>query len=135
MIGADIIAGFPTETEGMFKDSLSLIQDCGLTHLHVFPYSVRKGTPAARMPQVKKHIIKQRVKILRRAGDQQMNEYLRNQIGKSTFMLVEQTKENVSLGKSQHFTKIAIKDEIKEGKIVQCMITDMNDGILNARII
>ncbi|MDC0057442.1 tRNA (N(6)-L-threonylcarbamoyladenosine(37)-C(2))-methylthiotransferase MtaB [Alphaproteobacteria bacterium] len=135
VFGADIIAGFPTETEGMFKDSLSLIQDCDLTHLHIFPYSIRKDTPAARMPQVKKHIIKQRAKILRRAGDQQMNKYLRAQIGKSTFMLVEQTKENVSLGKSQHFTKIAIKDEIKEGKIIQCMITDMNDGILNARIV
>ena len=64
-----------------------------------------------------------------------MNKYLRAQIGKSTFMLIEQTKENISLGKSQHFTKIAIKDVIKEGEIVQCMITDMNDGILNAHII
>jgi len=135
VFGADIIAGFPTETEKMFKDSLDLIQKCGLTHLHIFPYSIRNDTLASRMPQVPKHIIKQRARILRKAGSQQMNKYLRTQIGTSTYMLVEQTKENISLGKSQHFIKIAVKDSIKEGEIVQCMITDVKDGILNARII
>ena len=115
--GADIIAGFPTETEDMFRDSLNLIKDCNLTHLHIFPYSIRENTPAARMPQVPKNIIKQRAKLLREAGERQMNRYLNTQIGTSAIMLVEQTKENISFGKSQHFTKIAINDVIKEGKL------------------
>ena len=135
VFGADIIAGFPTETEGMFRDSLNMIKDCNLTHLHIFPYSVRKGTPAARMPQVPKNIIKQRAKLLREVGEKQMNRYLGTQIGTPAIMLVEQTKENISFGKSQHFTKIEINDVIKEGEIVHCMITDINKGILNAHII
>jgi len=135
VFGADIIAGFPTETEDMFKDSLSLIQECGLTHLHIFPYSIREGTPAAHMPQVPKNIIKQRAKLLREEGSKQMNKYLRTQLGKSTFVLIEQSKENISLGKSQYFTKIIIKEMVKEGTIVQCMITDMNEDTLNAHII
>jgi threonylcarbamoyladenosine tRNA methylthiotransferase MtaB len=135
VFGADIIAGFPTETEEMFLDSLNMIKVCNLTHLHIFPYSVRDNTPAARMPQVPKNIIKQRAKLLREAGEKQMNKYLRTQIGALATMLVEQTKENISFGKSQHFTKIEIKDVIKEGKIVHCMITGINKDVLNAQII
>ena len=135
VFGADIIAGFPTETEDMFQDSLNMIRDCNLTHLHIFPYSVRENTPAARMPQVPKNIIKQRAKLLREAGERQMNKYLSTQIGISAIMLVEQTKENISFGKSQHFTKIEINDVIKEGEIVHCMITNINKGVLNAHII
>jgi threonylcarbamoyladenosine tRNA methylthiotransferase MtaB len=135
VFGADIIAGFPTETEDMFRDSLNIIKDCNLTHLHIFPYSVRENTPAARMPQVPKNIIKQRAKLLREAGEKQMNRYLGTQIGTSAIMLVEKTKENISFGKSQHFTKIVINDVIKEGEIVHCMITDVNKDILNAHII
>ena len=135
VFGADIIAGFPTETEDMFQDSLNMILDCNLTHLHIFPYSVRESTPAARMPQVPKNIIKQRAKLLREAGERQMNKYLSTQIGISAIMLVEQTKENISFGKSQHFTKIEINDVIKEGEIVHCMITNINKGVLNAHII
>jgi len=82
-----------------------------------------------------KNIIKQRAKLLREAGERQMNRYLNTQIGTSAIMLVEQTKENISFGKSQHFTKIEINDVIKEGKIVHCMITNINKGVLNAHII
>jgi len=135
VFGADIIAGFPTETEDMFRDSLKMIRDCNLTHLHIFPYSVREGTPAARMPQVPQNIIKQRAKLLRELGERQMNMYLSTQIGRSAIMLVEQTKEHISFGKSQHFTKIEINDVIKEGEIVHCMITNKNKGVLNAHII
>ena len=135
VFGADIIAGFPTETDEMFKDSLKIIKECNLTHLHIFPYSIRNNTPAARMPQVPRDIIKIRAKILRDEGKIQMRNYLKNQIGNSAFMLVEQVKENVSYGKSQHFTKIKIDNFIKKGEIVKCIITGISDDILNANII
>ena len=135
VFGADIIAGFPTETNEMFEDSLKLIRKCQLTHLHIFPYSIRNNTPAALMPQIPKHIIKKRAKTLRDEGNRQMQKYLKNQIGNSAIMLVEQVKENISYGKSQHFTKIKIKNSIKEGKIVKCVITDTDEGILNAKLI
>ena len=135
VFGADIIAGFPTETEEMFRDSLNMIKECKLTHLHIFPYSIRKNTPAARMPQVPKGIIKMRAKILREEGDRQMQIYLQNQVGNSAIVLVEQTKENISYGKSQHFTKIKIQKSIQEGTIVKCIIKDVNQGILSANII
>ena len=80
--GADIIAGFPTETDAMFENSLRLIEDCGLTWLHVFPYSVREGTPAAKMPQVDRAQIKARAARLRQAGDAQVAKHLSAQIGK-----------------------------------------------------
>ena len=135
VFGADIIAGFPTETEQMFKDSVNMIKDCNLTHLHIFPYSIRNNTPAALMPQVPKDIIKKRARVLREEGNRQMQKYLQNQIGNSAIMLVEKVKENISYGKSQHFTKIKIEDTIKEGEIVKCKITDINKGILSAHII
>ena len=135
VFGADIIAGFPTETEEMFQDSLNMIKECKLTHLHVFPYSIRENTPAARMPQVPKDIIKKRAKILREEGNKQMQIYLQNQIGNTAIMLVEQVKENISYGKSQHFTKIKIQKSIQEGTIVKCVIEDVDQGVLSANII
>ena len=68
VFGADIIAGFPTETEAMFENSLEIVEECGLTHLHVFPFSPREGTPAARMPQLRREVVKQRAARLRAAG-------------------------------------------------------------------
>ena len=135
VFGADLIAGFPTETDEMFQDSVKIIQQCELTHLHVFPYSIRENTPAARMPQLNRNIIKKRAKILREEGWKQMKNYLKNQIGNSATVLVEQVKENISYGKSQHFTKIKIKRPIKEGTIVKCRITEVNEYILNAQTI
>lgn len=135
VFGADIIAGFPTETDKMFRDSIKMINECNLTHLHIFPYSIRENTPASRMPQVPRDIIKKRAKRLREEGGKQMQKYLKNQIGNSAIMLVEQVKENVSYGKSQHYTNIKINNAIREGEVVECMITDLNQDILNARII
>ena len=135
VFGADIIAGFPTETDEMFQDSLNIIRECNLTHLHIFPYSIRKGTPAALMPQVPKDIIKKRARILREEGEKQMKKYLQKQIGNSAIMLVEQVKENFSYGKSQHFTKIKLSYNFKEGEIVKCLITDFNNDILSAQLI
>ena len=135
VFGADIIAGFPTETDEMFQESLAIIKECELTHLHIFPYSIRKNTPAARMPQVPKDIIKNRARTLREEGDKQMKNYLKNQIGNSAIILVEQVKENFSYGKSQHFTKIKLSEKLKEGEIVKCIITDFSENILIAQTI
>lgn len=135
VFGADIIAGFPTENNEMFKDSLNIIKECHITHLHIFPYSIRKNTPAAKMPQVNKEIIKKRARILREEGERQMKKYLKEQVGNSAIMLIEQSKENFSYGKSQHFTKIKILGSYEEGKIIKCMITDYNKNILSAQII
>ena len=135
VFGADIIAGFPTETDKMFQDSLEIIRECNLTHLHIFPYSIRENTPAARMPQIPRDIIKKRAKTLREEGEKQMQIYLQKQIGSSAIILIEQIKENFSYGKSQHFTKIKLMDIFKEGDLVKCMITDYDKDILNAHII
>ena len=135
VFGADIIAGFPTETDEMFQESLDIIKECNLTHLHIFPYSIRKNTPAARMPQVPRDVIKKRARALREEGDKQMKIYLKKQIGNSAIMLVEQVKENFSYGKSQHFTKIKLSDNFKEGEIIKCKITDFNEDILSAQVI
>ena len=135
VLGADIIAGFPTETEIMFKDSLSMIEECNLTHLHIFPYSPREGTPAARMPQVPREIIKKRAKLLREAGNKEMKKLLKKQIGNYASVLVEEVKNNSSFGKSQHFIKTKIDKKINIGQIINCKITDFNDNILKGNII
>ena len=135
VFGADIIAGFPTETEAMFMDSLNIIKECHLTHLHIFPYSIRNNTPAAKMPQVSKDIIKKRARSLREEGERQMYKYLQKQIGNPAIMLVEQVKENFSYGKSQHFTKIKLSKNVNEGEIIKCTITDFKNGTLCAKMI
>ena len=76
VFGADIIAGFPTETEDMFVNSLNIVEECGLTHLHVFPFSPREGTPAAKMPQVRREIVKERAARLRAAGQAAYRRHL-----------------------------------------------------------
>ena len=87
--GADLIVGFPTETEGMFENTLSLVDDAGLSYLHVFPFSSRKGTPAARMPQLQRDIVKQRAARLRAKGDQALAAHLDELIGSTQTILVE----------------------------------------------
>ncbi len=87
--GADLIAGFPTETEAMFSNTLALIEAADLTYLHVFPYSAREGTPAARMPQVPKPVRKERAARLRAAGGRQLRRYLRGEVGRPARVLVE----------------------------------------------
>ena len=135
VFGADIIAGFPTETDGMFKESIKLIDECNLTHLHVFPFSPRQSTPAASMPQISKEVIKNRAKILRDCGNKNLSKYLNQQIGRKATMLVEKVDPTGSYGKSQHFTKIHIDKELPKGLIVNCKIYKMNENILNAKLI
>lgn len=89
VFGADFIAGFPTETEDMFENTLGLVEDCGLTHLHVFPFSARPGTPAAKMPQVAAPLVKERARRLRLAGDAALRRHLAAQIGKTLDLLTE----------------------------------------------
>jgi len=106
--GADIIAGFPTETEEMFSRSLDLIEECDLTFLHVFPYSRRPGTPAARMPQVAGGAIKERAKRLRAAGEAALRRRLASEIGAAREVLIESSKQ----GRTEHFLPVAISDDV-----------------------
>jgi threonylcarbamoyladenosine tRNA methylthiotransferase MtaB len=106
-LGADIIAGFPTETEPMFSRSVGMVEECGLTFLHVFPYSPRPGTPAARMPQVAGGEIKERAKRLRAAGDAALKKRLASEIGATRAVLIESDKQ----GRTEHFLPVAIRGE------------------------
>ena len=135
VFGADLIAGFPTETNEMFADSIRLIDECNLTHLHIFPFSLKESTPAARMPQISKDIIKSRAKKLRSHGEKKLLRYLNKQIGTTATMLVEQSNLKGSFGKSQHFTKILINEKLPEGSIVNCKIYKIKKDILQAKII
>src|SRR5216683_1792809 len=105
--GADIIAGFPTETEEMFARSKDLVEACGLTFLHVFPYSPRPGTPAARMPQVSGEVIKQRAKRLRATGEAALQKRLASEIGATRQVLIESATQ----GRTEHFMPVAIAGE------------------------
>jgi len=120
--GADIIAGFPTETDEMFENSLRLIEDCGLTWLHVFPYSAREGTPAAKMPAVHGAKIKERAARLREAGDAQVLRHLQSQTGAQHSVLVE----NPHMGRTEGFTEVHFETTQEVGKIVSTSISGHN---------
>ena len=127
--GADIIAGFPTETEEMFENSLNLIKECGLTWLHVFPFSPREGTPAARMPQMDRSIIKERAARLRLSGELAVKDHLAAQIGLEHNVLIE----NERMGRTEGFTEVLFnKDQIK-GSIVNAKIVDKSSKQLIAQ--
>ncbi|WGD52779.1 tRNA (N(6)-L-threonylcarbamoyladenosine(37)-C(2))-methylthiotransferase MtaB [Bradyrhizobium sp. CB1650] len=102
--GADIIAGFPTETEEMFSRSLDLVEECGVTFLHVFPYSPRPGTPAARMPQVAGAVIRERARRLRTAGEAALRQRLQAEIGATRDVLIE----GAGQGRTEHYLPVAI---------------------------
>jgi threonylcarbamoyladenosine tRNA methylthiotransferase MtaB len=125
VFGADLIAGFPTETEAMFENSLRLVDDCGLTLLHVFPFSPRPGTPAARMPQVAKAVAKERAARLRAAGDAAFRRHLDGEIGRRRTVLVEKGAE----GRTEQFTMTAVANlgDGQAGRIVPVTITG-HDG-------
>ncbi|MFT6944789.1 MAG: threonylcarbamoyladenosine tRNA methylthiotransferase MtaB [Yoonia sp.] len=117
--GADIIAGFPTETEAMFANSLALVEDCDLTWLHVFPYSPRPGTPAAKMPPINGKLIKERAAKLRAAGTAQVDRHLAAQTGKTHQILME----NARMGRTEQFTEVLFDRDQPESQIVQARIT------------
>ena len=122
VFGADIIAGFPTETEAMFENSLSIVDEAGLTFLHVFPYSARKGTPAAKMPPVDGAIIKERARRLRQKGAAALNSYLDAQIGRRAEVLMETN----GLGRTEQFTAVKVADALP-GRLIDVRITG-HDG-------
>jgi threonylcarbamoyladenosine tRNA methylthiotransferase MtaB len=116
--GADIIAGFPTETEAAFVNSLKLVEECDLTWLHVFPYSPRPGTPAARMPQVSGRDIKERAARLRAAGERQVTRHLAEQQGRTHHILMESAR----MGRTEQFTEVTFDADQSEGHIVTATI-------------
>jgi threonylcarbamoyladenosine tRNA methylthiotransferase MtaB len=118
VFGGDIIAGFPTETEEMFARSLDLVDDCGLTFLHVFPFSPRPGTPAARMPQVRRDIAKERARRLRQKGEAALAAHLASQVGATRRVLAE-TRQS---GRTEHFTPVRLDAPIEPGVIVEVAV-------------
>ncbi len=123
VFGADIIAGFPTETEEMFARSLAIVDECWLTHLHVFPFSPRPGTPAARMPQVPRDVVKDRARRLREKGGAALVAHLDAMVGKSFAVL----SETNSMGRTEHFTPVRLVAPVEPGRIVSLAIAG-HDG-------
>jgi threonylcarbamoyladenosine tRNA methylthiotransferase MtaB len=123
--GADIIAGFPTETDEMFKRSEALVEECGLTFLHVFPYSPRPGTPAARMPQVPRGAIKDRARRLRGAGEAALRRRLASELGATREVLIESS----TVGRTEHFLPVAIAGEMP-GAVKSIVITGQDGARL-----
>ena len=126
VFGADIIAGFPTETEAMFENSLKLVEDCGLTFLHVFPYSARKGTPAAKMPPVRGPVIKERAARLRALGEQALLAHLGGQVGRVHRVLMESAR----MGRTEGFAEVDFGSDQREGQIVEARISGFSGGRL-----
>jgi threonylcarbamoyladenosine tRNA methylthiotransferase MtaB len=122
VFGADIIAGFPTETDAMFENSEKITQECGLTHLHVFPFSPREGTPAARMPQLPRGVVKERAARLRAAGGKAYRRHLDVLGGSRQSILIERN----GLGRTEGFTLATIEDGAP-GEIVAATISG-HDG-------
>ncbi|MEO1280698.1 MAG: tRNA (N(6)-L-threonylcarbamoyladenosine(37)-C(2))-methylthiotransferase MtaB [Pseudomonadota bacterium] len=133
VFGADIIAGFPTETDEMFENSRRLVRDCGLTHCHVFPFSPREGTPAARMPQLSREIVKARAAVLRREGQTALVQHLDQMIGRTVLVLME----TLTRGRTPQFSEVRLPVEaevipsptspLKPGT-VHTMTLDRHDG-------
>jgi threonylcarbamoyladenosine tRNA methylthiotransferase MtaB len=116
-LGADMIAGFPTETEDMFRNSLALVDQCGLTFLHVFPFSARNGTPAARMPQVAPELRKERARRLREIGDGATARRLAAEVDKHRSVLIEKP----GFGRTEHFIPVAL-DRGEPGEILRAHV-------------
>ncbi len=131
VFGADIIAGFPTETDEMFANTLALVDEVQLTYLHVFPYSARSGTPAAKMPQVAKEIRKQRAAQLREAGQRQLAAFLQSQVGKTVQVIVE----NGNDGRTEHFAAVTLDTPQMAGTMVQSVVTHADEHKLYGSVI
>ena len=123
VFGADLIAGFPTETEDMFAGSLGLVDDCGLVFLHVFPFSARPGTPAARMPQVAGTVVKERAARLRRQGALALSRYLEAQIGRD----VEVLMEHDHVGRTPGFARMELAAAAPAGRLMSARVTGLRD--------
>jgi threonylcarbamoyladenosine tRNA methylthiotransferase MtaB len=129
VFGADLIAGFPTETDAMFQNTLALVEDCGLTHLHVFPFSARPGTPAAKMPPVAPEIVKVRAKRLREAGDVALRKHLEAQTGKVLRVLTERS----GIGRTEDFSRVKIGN-IPPTQMIEMVIAGNDGKMLEAKV-
>jgi threonylcarbamoyladenosine tRNA methylthiotransferase MtaB len=123
VFGGDLIAGFPTETEDMFARSLDLVEECALTYLHVFPFSPRPGTPAARMPQVAREVVKERARRLRERGAAALRRHLDGEIGARRRVLAESGMS----GRTEHFTPVRLAAPLEAGVIVDLTVAG-HDG-------
>ena len=131
VLGADLIAGFPTETEEMFANTLDLVDACGLTYLHVFPYSARKGTPAARMPQVARDVVKQRAARLREHGRTTLASYLGSQLAQETQVLMERG----DIGRTPQFAEVEVAGAAADIHLLQVRIESSTGERLVGRVI
>ena len=129
--GADLIAGFPTETDEMFTNSIALVEQAGLAFLHVFPFSPRPGTPAARMPQLERGLIKQRAARLREAGDKALIRHLAAQVGRQLQGLVERP----GTARAEDFTEIHFDAAAEPGQVVALLVTGHTDKHLTASLV
>jgi len=123
LFGADLIAGFPTESEDMFQRSLELIEECHLTYLHVFPFSPRPGTPAARMPQIDRGIVKERARRLRACGALALTRHLDGEVGVQRRVLVESRRT----GRTEQFTAVKLAAPGEPGNVLELKIAG-HDG-------
>jgi threonylcarbamoyladenosine tRNA methylthiotransferase MtaB len=123
VFGADLIAGFPTENEDMFRRSLDLVEECGLTYLHVFPFSPRPGTPAARMPQVAGALVRERARRLREIGALALRRHLEGELGATRRVLVESD----CTARTEQFTTVKLRVPAPPGTIVECIVAG-HDG-------
>jgi threonylcarbamoyladenosine tRNA methylthiotransferase MtaB len=127
-IGADLIAGFPTETDALFEETLSFVQEAALPYLHVFPYSERPGTPAARMPPVPKPVRKQRAAVLREAGATEARRFFAAQVGQMVSLLTEADQS----GHTEHFAPVRLAQPLAPGRLVRATVTGSTDDLLLA---
>lgn len=130
-IGADIIAGFPTEDDAMFANSRSIIDQCDIVHGHIFPYSPKQGTPAAKMPQVDGQVIKKRAKILRETVARRAQAWRQSLIGSKQTMLAEMSGDS---GYSENFARVRLDVPAGKGQTVQVEITGIQDKQLIGRV-
>ena len=131
VFGADIITGFPTETDEMFKNTKEHIDNCNLTYLHIFPFSAKKGTPAEKMPQIQNNIIKKRATELRKLGSLKLDSFLEEQIGQSHEILVEKN----GFGRTEQYCEVNFNGNYNQGEIITGLIKSVNQNKLNAEII
>ena len=124
--GADLIAGFPTESEEMFENTLALIDDCAIVFTHVFPFSARRGTPAARMPKLDGLIVRERARRLRERGAEARARHLQAQMGRIKEVLVEKGR----IGRSEDYALVALDREAEPGRVLRARVTG-SDGTRN----
>ena len=131
VFGADLIAGFPTETEEMFNNTIKLVEECNISFLHVFPFSPREGTPASRMPQLNREIIKKRAKILRELGNKQILKYY-NKLENTEINLIV---ESESRGRSDGFARVNLNQNYGNGNLIKMLVTGSDSSGLSGNII